>query len=159
FYTLDRVNGSFINGAQYVSKLTWTAGLDPKTGKPVEYDPSKDLQTYKIFSGPSRRATRAAPACPNIPGGVNYFPTTYSPVTGLAYGAGSEGCETVKNDPKMSAGPVAWNGGTHAADDRVLGSITSMDPVKGGKVAQHMFDYASSSGTTATAGGLVFTST
>ncbi len=37
-------------------KVTWTKGIDPKTGKPVDYDPSKDLQTYaepiaKILTG------------------------------------------------------------------------------------------------------------
>ena len=46
FYTLDRSNGSFIQGTPYVNKLNWTKGLDPKTGKPVDYDPNKDLQTY-----------------------------------------------------------------------------------------------------------------
>ncbi len=39
FYTLDRANGSFIKGGQYVNDLNWTKGLDPKTGKPIEYDP------------------------------------------------------------------------------------------------------------------------
>jgi hypothetical protein len=34
FYALDRVNGSFIAGKQYVDQLNWTPGLDPKTGKP-----------------------------------------------------------------------------------------------------------------------------
>ena len=34
FYALDRTNGSFIAGKQYVDQLNWTPGLDPKTGKP-----------------------------------------------------------------------------------------------------------------------------
>ena len=44
--TLDRANGSFIKGGQYVNDLNWTKGLDPKTGKPVEYDPKLDVQEY-----------------------------------------------------------------------------------------------------------------
>ena len=35
FYTLDRINVSFIAGKQYVDQLNWTPGLDPKTGKPA----------------------------------------------------------------------------------------------------------------------------
>ena len=46
FYTLDRANGSFIKGGQYVNDLNWTKGLDPKTGKPIEYDPGLDVQKY-----------------------------------------------------------------------------------------------------------------
>src|SRR5262245_49031387 len=32
YYALDRVNGSFVAGKQYVNELNWTPGLDPKTG-------------------------------------------------------------------------------------------------------------------------------
>jgi alcohol dehydrogenase (cytochrome c) len=35
FYALDRVNGSFVHGKQYVDQLNWTTGLDPKTGRPL----------------------------------------------------------------------------------------------------------------------------
>ena len=39
--------------------MTWTKGIDPKTGKPLDYDPTKDLQTYadpigKILTGATR---------------------------------------------------------------------------------------------------------
>ena len=39
FYTLDRNNGQFLRADQYQEKITWTKGIDPKTGKPVDYDP------------------------------------------------------------------------------------------------------------------------
>ena len=55
FYSLDRDNGSFIKGSQYTNELNWTKGLDPKTGKPVEYDPKLDVQQYV----PAARALRA----------------------------------------------------------------------------------------------------
>ena len=45
-YTFDRLNGQFLKAGQYVGKVTWTKGIDPKTGKPVDYDPTKDLQIY-----------------------------------------------------------------------------------------------------------------
>ena len=40
FYALDRTNGSFVAGKQYVDELNWTPGLDPKTGRPLNYDPN-----------------------------------------------------------------------------------------------------------------------
>ena len=91
FYTLDRANGSFIKGGQYVNDLNWTKGLDPKTGKPVEYDPKLDVQIY----APEARALRGDPmkrACPTWHGGVAHQPTAYNPVKQIAYGVGAEGC-------------------------------------------------------------------
>jgi len=29
-----------------VHEVNWTAGLDPKTGKPIDYDPRKTVQDY-----------------------------------------------------------------------------------------------------------------
>ena len=45
-YIFDRLSGQFLKATPYVEHLTWTKGIDPKTGKPVDYDPNKDLQTY-----------------------------------------------------------------------------------------------------------------
>jgi alcohol dehydrogenase (cytochrome c) len=186
YYDLDRTNGQFIHAGQYANKVNWTAGIDPKTGKPVEYDPTKDLQTYAI-GAPSRREQGQIIGCPNIQGGVNYFPTSYSERTRLAYGGGIEGCSEVTTDPSRSGGGLpqsrldaegnivqeppapafpgalppapVWNGGFSFNAERVLGSMTSVDPTTGQKVAQHMFDYTIYSGTLTTAGGLVFTVT
>src|SRR5579871_926862 len=36
-YMLDRLNGQFLKGVQTVKELTWTKGLDPKTGKPIDH--------------------------------------------------------------------------------------------------------------------------
>ena len=93
FYSLDRGNGSFIKGGQYVNELNWTKGLDPKTGKPVEYDPQLDVQKYV----PEARALRGdgmKRACPTWHGGVAHQPTAYNPVKHIAYGVGTEGCFT-----------------------------------------------------------------
>src|SRR5260221_102161 len=46
FYSFDRLNGQFLKASQYVPTVTWTKGIDPKTGKPLDYDPAKDLQSY-----------------------------------------------------------------------------------------------------------------
>jgi alcohol dehydrogenase (cytochrome c) len=158
FYTLDRANGQFIAAQQYAVKVNWTDGIDPKTGKPVEYDPKKDLQVYKIGK-PSRRQQGTLMGCPNIQGGVNFMPTSYSHRTHLSYGGAIEGCSNISVDPSNDASGDYWLGGKFVNAEDVKGSVTAMDPSTGKKVAQQPLDHAVYSGVTATAGGLVFTTT
>jgi alcohol dehydrogenase (cytochrome c) len=158
FYALDRTNGQFISADQYAQKVNWTDGIDPKTGKPMEYDPKKDLQTYKI-GAPSRRAQGKLLGCPDLQGGVNYFPTTYSHRTHLSYGGGIEVCTNITPDPSNDASGYFWLGGTFERSAPVKGSVTAMDPTTGKKLAQESLDYPVYSGVTSTAGGLIFTTT
>jgi len=158
FYRLDRSNGQFISAEQYAQKVNWTDGIDPKTGKPIEYDPKKDLQIYKI-GAPSRRQQGKLFGCPDIQGGVNYFPTTYSPRTGLSYGGGIEVCSHITPDPSNDASGYFWLGGTYERAEPVKGSVTAMDPTTGKKVLQQSLDHAVYSGVTSTGGGLLFTTT
>ena len=58
YYALDRINGSFVAGKQYVDELNWTPGLDPKTGRPLNYDPTKDVQIYNAGSHGTARRSR-----------------------------------------------------------------------------------------------------
>ena len=46
FMQHDRVGFAFLRGDAYSDNINWTKGLDPKTGKPVEYNPNVALQTY-----------------------------------------------------------------------------------------------------------------
>jgi alcohol dehydrogenase (cytochrome c) len=158
FYRLDRTNGQFVSAEQYAQKVNWTDGIDPKTGKPVEYDPKKDLQTYKIGQ-PSRRAQGKMLGCPDIQGGVNYFPTTYSHKTHMSYGGGIEVCSFITPDPSNDASGYFWLGGTYERSEAIKGSVTAMDPATGKKVSQQALPYAVYSGVVSTAGGLVFTTT
>jgi alcohol dehydrogenase (cytochrome c) len=61
-YTMDRHNGAML-GAQAYTDVNWTKGIDQKTGKPVDYDPNKDVQTIRAW--PIRpqmpRSRRSAP--------------------------------------------------------------------------------------------------
>jgi alcohol dehydrogenase (cytochrome c) len=158
FYTLDRTNGQYIASQQYAQKVNWTDGIDPKTGKPVEYDSHKSLQTYKIGQ-PSRREQGKLLGCPNIQGGVNYFPTSYSLRTHLSYGGGIEGCSNVTVDPSNDASGFAWLGGAYTNAEEVKGSVSAMDPATDKKVAQQSMPHSVTSGVTSTAGGLLFTTT
>jgi len=159
FYSLDRASGAFINGVQYVTELTWTKGLDPKTGIPVEYDPSKALQEYA--QGALRRDGGKVTQCPHLTGGVNYYPTAHNPTLGLSYGAGVEGCsehETVAMAPEDVVAGVVWLGGTYSGTAAQKGSISAVDVSTGQSVAKENTQYPNNSGVLATP-DLVFTGT
>jgi alcohol dehydrogenase (cytochrome c) len=158
FYRLDRSNGQFISAEQYAQKINWTNGIDPKTGKPIEYDPQKDLQTYKIGAA-SRRQQGKLLGCPDLQGGVNYFPTTYSHRTQLSYGGGIEVCSYITPDPSNDDNGYAWLGGKYERAEAAKGSLTAMDPTTGKEVMQQSLPHPIYSGVTSTAGGLLFTTT
>lgn len=71
FYVLDRKTGKFISGAPYV-KVTWSTGLDPKTGRPHEA-PGMRYEKEPIEAAPG-------PA-----GGHAWQAMSYNPNTGLVY--------------------------------------------------------------------------
>ena len=161
FYSLDRVTGSFIKGAKYVNDLNWTKGLNPETGKPVEYNSKLDVQIYN----PAARALRGDPekrTCPTWHGGIAHQPTAYNPVKHIAYGVGIEGCFSQNGAEYKFQSP---NGGLDAKgsqkrtynSDLYYGSITAFDTVNHKVDAKAVTDIEIRSGATATAGGIVFT--
>src|SRR5437588_4706081 len=90
YYTLDRANGQFLRADQYQEKITWTKGIDPKTGRPVDYDPQRSVQLYA-----GTGALRGKPAqldCPWWGGAPTFFPPTLDQKRMIAYVAGAEGC-------------------------------------------------------------------
>jgi alcohol dehydrogenase (cytochrome c) len=163
FYALDRTNGSFVAGKQYVDELTWTPGLDPKTGKPLNYDPNRDVQIYAPGShglrgsGPSR-------TCPSNSGGKNWEPSAYNPELHLLYIPSVEGCnviETVEQKDRDDQGGTVkprerFAGGGTKNPDRRYGSLKAVDPTTGETKAALRLTYPNYSGALATAGNLVF---
>jgi alcohol dehydrogenase (cytochrome c) len=163
FYALDRTNGSFVAGKQYVDELTWTPGLDPKTGKPLNYDPNRDVQIYAPGShglrgsGPSR-------TCPSNSGGKNWEPSAYNPDLHLLYIPSVEGCnviETVEQKDRDDQGGTIkprerFSGGGTKSPDRRYGALKAVDPTTGETKASLRLTYPNYSGALATAGNLVF---
>lgn len=152
FYTLDRTNGAYINSVTYVDKLTWTKGIDPKTGMPLEYDPTKSLQTYAM--GAIDRAGATATTCPNIQGGTNFFPTAYNPNLGLAYAAGIEGCSDLSVrtvDPTDVTPGTIFTGGAGVNSGVQTGSINAIDVASGKKTATQSTPYPMYGGVMASA--------
>jgi alcohol dehydrogenase (cytochrome c) len=160
YYTLDRSNGQFIRADQYQEKITWTKGIDPKTGKPVDYDPTKDVQLYAGVATP----TQAEPVkrlCPNRTGGNNYWPSSYSPKTKLLYIPAMTACEDVTNNRQLAErgkdqGWFTRSGGGYRAPERYESNLTAVDPFTGDVKKTITLRYPNYSGTLATGGGLIF---
>ena len=164
YYVLDRINGAFIAGKQYVDELTWTRGLDPKTGRPLDYDPNKNVQTYVAGT----TATRTMPVgkrCPAVSGGKNWEPAAYNPQLGLIYIPTAEGCNLIEGvvqaDFVDQGGTVKprdrFAGGGNKNLKQTTGSVKALDPVTGEIKAAARTDLPNWSGVLATAGDVVFT--
>jgi alcohol dehydrogenase (cytochrome c) len=154
-YTFDRGNGQFIKAVQYVKEVTWTKGIDAKTGKPVEYDASKDFQVYAEGSevNADKRARRV---CPDTAGGNNYWPATYSQKTKLIYIPGNEGCATVTPDYTAHVSG-RFAGGTTTDAGRITSSVVAVDPATGEVKMRKDLAYPNFAGALSTAGGIVVT--
>ena len=165
YYALDRVNGSFVAGKQYTDELNWTPGLDPKTGRPLNYDPTKDVQEYAPGSHSSRANPKSARLCPSHFGGKNWEPSAYNPELGLLYVPSKEGCnylETVEQKDFADQGGSLkprdrFAGGGPKTPERLHGSLKAIDPVTGDTKVAEKLEYPNFSGVLATAGNLVFT--
>jgi alcohol dehydrogenase (cytochrome c) len=154
-YTFDRFNGQTVLAKPYMDNINWTKGIDQKTGKPLEYDPTKDIQTYAGIgnltpNGPLKKV------CPSIAGGNNYWPSSYSPKTKLLYIPAMTACMAVAVDREKHTKERGWNGGSYTTDERIESNLTAVDPTTGEIKKNVHLRYPNYSGTLATGGGLVF---
>src|SRR5712675_29669 len=154
-YTFDRLNGQFLKAIQYVDKLTWTKGIDPKTGKPLDYDPGKDLQTYAAPIGKILTGEKSS-VCPTVAGGNNFWSAAYSRKTGLLYIPELEGCATVTRDQSRHV-RGKFDGGQFAYDGRGTSALVVLDPTTGDVKQRKAMPYPNAAGALATAGGLIVT--
>ena len=155
-YTLDRSNGQFLKAVQYSAKVTWTKGIDPKTGKPVDYDPAKNVQTFNHdWKGNEDEVKNS---CPDVHGGTNFWPPSYDPKTKLMYIAGNEGCANIRPDPTAHV-RGKFGGGGYVNEARITGSLSVVDPASGTLKARKDLPYANHAGVLTTAGGIVVIAT
>jgi len=170
FYKLDAVSGAYVSSVAQLDNINWTKGLDPKTGQPVEYDPSKGLQTYGV-AGPRRgRSANDAPAvCATWGGGTTgIWPGSYDPKTGITYNTRTTGCtyQTITKSTDEAFDPNSREGlgsvvnqiqvdtkfaliAIDTKTDKVLKTFIRDQGIPGDRQAEV--------GALATAGGLVFT--
>jgi len=153
-YTYERSNGQPVLAKPYMD-VNWTKGIDQKTGKPLEYDPTKDIQIYAGIGN----VTPGEPlkkVCPSIAGGNNYWPSSYSPKTKLLYIPAMTACMSVAIDREKHTKERGWNGGSYTTDERIESNLTAIDPTTGDIKKNVHLRYPNYSGTLATGGGLVF---
>ena len=95
-YTIDRLNGQFLNAVQYSAKMTWTKGVDPKSGKLLDYDPGQgraDLRARLERAACRPRSRTPLPGRPWRHQFLAAMPIARS--TKLLYIAGNEGCANI----------------------------------------------------------------
>lgn len=165
FYVLDRHTGELLSAEPY-AQVTWASGVDMETGRPIETPQARyDDAISFIMPGPG--------------GAHNWNPMAYSPDTGLVYlpsiqessfpyvqEAGFEfelgrwnigvplgSLAGIAERPDQDYGPGA------GPEPRSTGALLAWDPVAGEPRWQIDYDIASSGGTLATAGNLVFQGT
>jgi alcohol dehydrogenase (cytochrome c) len=154
-YALERANGQTVMAKPYVDIINWTAGIDQKTGKPIDYDPGKDVQSY---SG-RQNQTVADPTkklCPSMSGGNNFWPASYSPRTKLLYIPSMTSCSEVTLDQESIKKGVYFSP-TFKSIERNESDIVVVDPFTGEIKKKVHNPYPNNSGALATAGGVVFT--
>jgi alcohol dehydrogenase (cytochrome c) len=174
-YILDRTNGQFLRGEPF-TEVNWTAGLDQKTGKPLDYDPAKKVQDYAgrvIKYG--HKAMDVRPAHYGMP---TLMPNTYDPQRGLTYFQAMIGQGNYFNsraaDPEKGVPGTGFREifcGSHTKENAVEPIVRNVSnpnckvshgllggiDVATGKVAKKLESYYPAySGVLGTAGGLLF---
>ena len=149
FYVLNRQSGKLIS-AEAVVPVNWAKGVDLKTGMPVE-DPAKR----------PRLGVWARNVCPNLIGGKNWEPMSYSPQTGLAYIPLFNMCmDIASKEEEYTPGKFylasEFNLDMAGSEGTNLSEIVAWDPVAKKKAWGIKEDLPFLGGTMTTAGGLVF---
>jgi len=147
FYVVNRETGKVISAEKYVS-TNWAEKIDLATATPVE-DPAKR-------PGPNHPVTDV---CPNLIGGKNWQPMSYSPQTGLVYIPSNNLCMD------WSVSDVTYHRGvfylgsefpTKPGPGGYLGALLAWDPIAKKVAWSFKEPLPFNGGTLATAGGLVF---
>jgi alcohol dehydrogenase (cytochrome c) len=156
-YAFERTNGQPLFAKPYVDAINWTKGIDQKTGLPVDYDPTKDVQVY---SGAQNQTVtdRTKKLCPSHDGGNNFWSASYSPRTRLLYIPSRPTCDevTLNADVKKTANGLLL-GGAFKYTERNESEIILADPFTGEIKNRVRLPYPNNSAALATGGGLVFT--
>ena len=158
FYVLDRTNGRFINGQEYID-INWAEGLTD-TGRPIVTPQPPGATTF-----------------PGVQGGTNWYSPSYSPSTRLFYLSAWEGYGSVFEAqeaeyqegrlflggrpappdpasviPGLARGPInTWT------EANGTGSVIAIDPTTGEEQWKFDMTDVTSSGILTTATDLLFT--
>ena len=148
FYVLNRETGKLLSAKPFVP-INWATGVDLNTGRPIEV-PDKRPKFKQ----------RAKDICPNLLGGKNWQPMSFSPQTGLVYIPSINLCMDMEG-----AEPAYQRGKFYLAFEfdlgkggpgGYMGELMAWDPVKQQKVWGNKDELPWLGGTLTTKGGLAF---
>ena len=153
-YSFERANGQTVMAKPYVTTVNCTKGIDQKTGKPLDYDPNRDVQVYSgrqnfTLAEPTRKL------CPSMAGGNNYFPPSYSRNTGLIYIPSMSFCNESTLDQEAIKKGIYFSRISKQIE-RNESDIVAADPLTGEVKKRVHSVYPNVSGVLTTGGGLVF---
>ncbi|MFZ3217136.1 MAG: PQQ-dependent dehydrogenase, methanol/ethanol family [Candidatus Acidiferrales bacterium] len=160
FYVIDRATGALISAKPY-THVTWTSGIDMKTGRPVD----TALSRY-----PGRNAEIVVPG---PLGAHSWQPMSYSPLTGLVYIPIQDSGFSYKSDTDFHMKSLAFDDGIDgvaaampqdpavkkAIIDSVRGRLVAWDPIRQKQVWDVDRPRPWNGGVLSTAGNLVFEGT
>jgi len=159
YYTLDRATGEFLFAEPWTD-VNWTAGLDPKTGLPIDYDPNSLLQAY---AGIAVRYDKPVVEsfCPYYYGAPTHFPPSFDASRMTAYASGGLDCGGLSLhtplDPAQDwLGKSVGRGWDRVRGDPAQGFIYGVDVRTAKVVSKLHMKYPLYGGLLGTAGGLIF---
>ncbi len=151
FYVIDRASGKLISAKKYVEATNWATGIDLKTGTPIEAAGNAKRPGMK---------RKASDVCPNLIGGKNWMPMSYSEATGLVYIPTMNLCmdmEGIQSEYKRGAFYLGVNfdlgkvgPGGH------MGGVKAWDPIKQQEVWFNKEDLPYTGGMMTTKSNLLF---
>ena len=149
FYVINRQSGKLLSAEPFVP-VNWAKGVDMQTGMPIE-DPTKRPQLGKW----------ARNVCPNLIGGKNWEPMSYSMQTGLVYIPSFNMCMDIANKaeeytPGKFYLASEFNLDMVGSSGTNLSEFMAWDPVAHKKVCGVKEDLPFLGGAMSTAGGVVF---
>ncbi|MCW5695625.1 MAG: PQQ-binding-like beta-propeller repeat protein [Bauldia sp.] len=157
FFRFDRLSGEFLGAEPAQSVIDWSAGIDPKTGKPVEYNPEVAHQRYAINPEPGEDTVTFC-------GGLfltGTWPPAYDPERQLVYNTSADdSCYTGirvnwEIAPVEERFGVQGFGGPLGLTDRAF-RVNATNGATGEIVASADLPIEPHAGVLATAGGVIF---
>jgi alcohol dehydrogenase (cytochrome c) len=144
FYVLDRTNGKFLLGKQYVKTVTWATGLTAE-GRPIvvpNMEPTRDGKKV----------------CPSLDGASNWYSTSFNPQTNLYYVQTQDKCGIfTRTDVDWEAGKGFMAGSFEPAPEPARRVLRAIDVRTGKSVweSPQTGTVSSWGGVLSTAAGLV----
>ncbi|HSU88747.1 MAG TPA: PQQ-binding-like beta-propeller repeat protein [Terriglobia bacterium] len=145
FYVLDRTNGKFLFGTNFVKNVTWATGLtaEGKPNKVPNMEPTLDGKRV----------------CPSLEGASNWYSTSFNPITGLYYVQTNDKCGIFTKVPvEWEAGKGFMGGSFRQAPDEPAQRVLRAIDIRTGKPAWELPQLGavnSWGGSLSTAGGVV----